>query len=131
MEKLTIEYMSIYLPYRLNIINSVGKITELTASDYPYFAKTGFTPILKSLSELKNDDDFWNEFYIEFGGGHKNIEHFKNSWGTEILLDPLAFGYKYWKLIIKRHYDVFGLIEKGLAKNILEIDAKTLKNVQV
>jgi hypothetical protein len=74
-----------------------------------------FLPILKPLSNLKNDDEFWNEFYIIFGGGMKNIEQFKRSWGNEILLDPLALGYKYWIELIKRHYDVFYLIDKGLA----------------
>lgn len=80
-----------------------------------------FKPIMRQLSDIKTDEIFWNEFYNEFGGGYSNIKAFKNSWGIEILLDPMNLGYKHLKHLLKRHYDIFGLIDAGLAVDIKSI----------
>jgi len=131
MPKLKLEHIATYLPYNVKIQYKHKEdglefgITNLTDRFYnmPTAILDNFILYLKPLSELKYDDNFWNEFYIEFGGGYKNIKQFKKSWGIEILLDPLSLGYKYYKFVLKLHYDVFGLIEKGLAKNVSELES--------
>jgi hypothetical protein len=143
---LTFEQVAAYLPFRVKIVTIYGvnvpekghiytmksisciykdnnlcfEVEEKYKRKFPQKYHK-FKLLLKPLSELKNNNKFWDEFYIEFGGGSKNLIQFKRSWGTEILLDPLALGYKYWTFILKHHYDVFGLIKKGLAINLLEL----------
>ena len=86
-----------------------------------------FIPILLPLSELENDKNFWEEFYMEYGGGFNNITNFKNTWNTQVTSDPLGLDYNRLQLLVKRYYDVFGLIEKGLGKNILELEKELSK----
>jgi len=79
-----------------------------------------FQPLLIPLTYIKEDDVFWEEFYKEFGGQMKQKDLFKKSWTKEILFDPMKIDFNRMQLLFKKHYDVFGLIEKGLAKNIIE-----------
>lgn len=139
MEKLKLNQITPYLPYVKcalrgmidgNHKNKVYEIygvnrTSITVKRNGLIIEGWFFedvfPILKPLSGIKNDKIFWDEFYIEFGGGFISIEQFKKSWGIEIFLDPLALGYRHFKKLLQHRYDVFDLISSGLA-----IDANTL-----
>jgi hypothetical protein len=81
-----------------------------------------FEPILRPLSDLQNKDlDLWIDFGIEIDetNTHYLIEALVK--GTFYAKD-IHFAFRVREALFKMHFDVFGLIEKGLA-----IDINTLK----
>lgn len=119
MEKLTLEHLIPYLPYQLKVLRPDNKtILEIkgingqliifdrldNVSQYGDIEQA--KPILCPLSNLKNNRDLY-DFPVDY-----IIDNDKDS---ELGMDE-------WNILFKNHYDVFGLIEKGLA-----IDINTLK----
>lgn len=84
-----------------------------------------FIPILRPLTDLM-EDIFSEQFFEddsellgdEFTPLAKAIFFLQNSTPLEV-----CFPYGIWELFFRHHFDVFGLIEAGLA-----IDINTLKN---
>lgn len=128
MKKLELKHLALYLPYGL-MINCDFKDGDVMAlklegltiqeafldgADWNYKDNTDFKPILRPLSDLTPK-------YL----GELNLDI-----STEIQLDKVAtkfilptdVNYTIFIVLLKNHFDVFGLIEKGLA-----IDINTLK----
>lgn len=147
-EKLTIEHLAPYLPYGIKVglyANGVLKTTHKLKHDTlgitRYHISTDvilddnvdskykfeYKPILRPMSELFNDDgDCIIESLI---GGLQEIQWCDayDEW-TEIFTDNplhdrlLQAPYEITQALFKNHYDVFGLIKKGLAVDINTIE---------
>ncbi|AGO49597.1 hypothetical protein Phi4:1_gp184 [Cellulophaga phage phi4:1] len=129
-EKLELKHIAPYLPYELSIlVKTRGNFT----CDPEVVEKTILTPnnlfrflgkkpyrclsqklLLKPLSDLIEDEEFYESFYTTF------IEEDNIGYLCESKKDISRSGLSYSCLIflIENHFDVFGLIEKGLAEPI-------------
>ena len=123
MPKLRKKQICKYLPYSLEIINSIGKRIELTIMDFGYHFDKGFNPILRPLTDLLNHDlDYWIDLGEEMGTMHTDsiIESIMKE--THYSMD-----YNRWKklmnFLLENHFDIDDLIGKGLA-----FDINTLKS---
>ena len=121
--KLELKHLAPYLPYGLEIENSIGKIIQLTVMDFGYHVDRGFKPILRPLSDLTKEDvalitEYSDIENVAYNGNPSNL-YFTNTEEKTFLEDYVdSLNYLY-----SRHFDVFGLIEAGLA-----IDINTLSN---
>jgi hypothetical protein len=138
MDKLELKHLAPYLPYGLKILRD-GKVMALSALDKPYktnddyfvrgetkvvngtYRQTTsfrvgkndtdkFKPVLRPMSDLNIDDGAWASYAEEIPVA---IE-------MDCVLEDLP--YYIIEQMIANHYDVFGLIDKGLA-----IDINTLE----
>ena len=124
------EFLSFSLPYGLKAIYTPlnEPIVDFSTSRYTMFVNKeyDYKPILRPLSELEQI------LLFEFEKYHQNIdcnneiielfceEHIKTSdLVSEINIESLPFDTVIW--MIKNHFDIAGLIEKGEA-----IDVNTL-----
>lgn len=139
--KLTIEHLAPYLPYglKMRFENSKGREITLTGiTNQGDFGNTitdghgamwlescGFKPLLMPLSDLINSDlikEWQKEHDIQYLTDYKNLSlELKGSTRIDILCYPLEFIID----LFKHHFDVFGLIEAGLA-----IDINTLEQTK-
>ena len=104
MEKLELKHLAPYLPYGLkfyweDLKGNINKPWSLTINSIDFALENQNKPILRPLSDLIN-----NEFEKELG-------HFTPDF--KFNLDDTE--YKFIEKMLKLHFDVFGLIEKGLA----------------
>lgn len=143
METLKLHHIAPYLPYGLKcqtVDRGEVVISELNAaySDNSYTfmniveSEKGFDdikPLLKPMSalnisyvaELARYVSTLDEKYtIEIA--MKMIEERKSK--------PLNMPYVIVQILLQWHFDVFGLIDKGLAKNIWELESETLIEAQ-
>jgi hypothetical protein len=120
--KLELKHLAPYLPYGLKVIDSDGNIDIVTCIDIEEIDGYKIKPILRPLSDLQNRDlDLWIDFGVEI-----------DEMNTHYLIDALVggtfyakdihFAFRVREALFKMHFDVFGLIPKGLA-----IDINTLK----
>lgn len=148
MEKLEFKHFAPYLPYNLQIKNSIGKVIELVFSDAPYHFKKGFKPILRPLSDLTKEIEYNGEIFIPiyklFEIEYKGTTHFENvrkmyfeevgrfitcsHFGTAATTYINVLNLEknnYWKIqkLHEWHFDVYALINNGLA-----VDVNTLKS---
>jgi hypothetical protein len=72
--------------------------------------QNGFAPVLRPLSELTKEE------LIE-QGFHSHIDHL-----THEKQNPLDAPFKMIAYLFSKHFDVFGLVEKGLAIEINELE---------
>ena len=108
MEKLELKHLAPYLPYKLKVMGEYGKYEEVIGYEnnhllfeYGLGKIESLKPILRPLSDLSK-----NEFISELG-------HFTKTFKFNLDVTEYQFIIK----MIKLHFDVFGLIEKGLAIN--------------
>jgi hypothetical protein len=126
--KLELKHLAPYLPYALRIKTKHGFHTMETLNgwlvngdheeSYSYEDHPNetleFKPILRPLSDLSKDD--FGEYLIE--------ELYTLDFEKQILriLEDIRWvnqcDYLLIQLLIEKHYDVFGLMEKGLAIDI-------------
>ncbi len=126
--KLELKHIAPYLPFELKItygdgnidwnIMSSNHLSDLGNSDFQQFK-----PILRPLSDLtkQTEADIVEYSDIErvvFSGNPSDL-YFVNTEEKTYLSDYMQA----YEKLLKEHYDVFGLIEKGLA-----IDINTLKH---
>ena len=139
--KLELKHLAPYSPHRLKGCEHVftqspkdTRIFELTAihpkekEEFIWDEVNGkgsridCKPILRPLSDLTKDK-FFKELFILIGGGYKDYKTFKNAQLNNYLCnDPLQYSYRVIELLFEYHFDVFGLIEKGLAIDINKIE---------
>ncbi|WP_286883392.1 MULTISPECIES: hypothetical protein [Sphingobacterium] len=141
MDKLKLEHLAPYLPYGLNVISKVTEYTykvlglsndELMIAENAMFsgwyAINNFKPILRPLSDLTKEIQHNEEMFVpksridqytQIGGDGKLYLLVD---GTHWSCNPLSWDYSTVLKLISWHFDVFGLIEKGLA-----IDYNTVK----
>ena len=138
MEKIELKHLAPYLPYGLKMTWSDGKINvlnpELDEIDYSenevnltlvlFIINKGHNdikPILRPLSDLTEEITHKGKTFIPAA---RMITHgFHNSFWYEI--DKFDYRYLYamdFEKLLEWHFDVFGLIDAGLA-----IDINTLK----
>ncbi len=111
MEKLELKHLAPYLPYGLKGLgkypNGDDNIREINISNVMAYVDNDINskPILRPLSDLTN-----------YKGIFHNWEYIIN---TELSCDITWYE---WEALFEHHFDVFGLIEKGLAidKNTLD-----------
>ena len=120
--KLELKHLAPYLPYKLRIKTKYGWDTMATLNEYEVNGDhedsysyedhpdevLEFKPILRPLSDLTDIE----VEKLEYGYINSIIEKLKSK-EIELIV------YEY---LVKNHFDVFGLIEKGLA-----IDINTIK----
>lgn len=128
--KLELKHLAPYLPYgitgqfNLNQIREDYKIelrTKIMREDNVDFFLKYCKPILRPLSDLTKDN-----FELIYKGTDDNSdiikylsEHINNGKG-HIAIQQID----YWRVVVllKHHFDVFGLIDKGLAIDINTLD---------
>lgn len=120
--KLALKHLSAYLPYKMNCLvdgyskplpmfsayvddqNDFGcgaSLQEITGNDFG-FNPDDFKLILRPMSDLPKFID--------------KISPVPNFFNIEILMkEPLASSYELFEKLVELHFDVFGLIEAGLA----------------
>lgn len=99
--KLELKHISLYLPYGLDGFLE-NKIVDLNTNNIWTFTLNA-KPILRPLSDLSEDDLEGAEYIVDKG----------------LSAD---LNYYQWEYLFENHFDVFNLIENGLAidKNTLE-----------
>jgi len=117
--KLTIEHLAPYLPYELKVIHCIDQINTMEAvtklaihtelgHTLNHYSFLEFKPILRNLSNLTKE-------MVE-DCGYNGIKDLIND------VRNRDVSIKIWNDLVKNHWDVFFLIEEGLA-----IDINTLK----
>jgi hypothetical protein len=130
--ELEIKHLTLYLPYglKMKVLDTFYKYDIMTLCDKSGLSNIGlpcvidepqdFKPILRPLSDIEryfkpifeNDEDinrYLSEEYLSYFGIEINNIH-------DVVLEYLPYGV--FNVLIKHHFDVFGLIEKGLAVDI-------------
>jgi hypothetical protein len=122
--KLELRHLAPYLPYGLKAIDTQTKeIRRVTLLHFTYDLKTvghnhliyeglilrKHKPILRPLSDLSNEDLEGEPIYFP---SIKMVELIESN------RDILGCDYSEVDYLIRNHFDVFGLIEKGLAIDI-------------
>jgi len=117
--KLELKHLAPYLPYDLEVLKtneenkkikmrSLKKINNAIYINEIYVHTKKFKPILRPLSDLKSCCDIY-EMIQEYASGDLR-------W--VIVGDLGEITYSTMQLLLQHHFDVFGLISKGLAIDI-------------
>lgn len=135
-EKLTLEHLAVYLPYGLDTIYKLSDVIiypgqddelrhkVLTSDNIDFvlkYCKPLLHPLLKLTQEIEHDGERFfpsNEFFLIFGAGVNaaSVINWKINFIDNILYTPYtSLSYDMVKKLFEWHFDVFGLIEKGLA----------------
>lgn len=128
MDKLTLEHLAPYFPYKLNLLYSDGSIRELLFLDVTGIIPV-FKPILRHLSDLPIEINVNGERFVP---KHVLIDKYDLKFDEDdyFFLDYYSIGetdspwtgYAIIQQLIQWHFDVFGLIEKDIAVDINQID---------
>ena len=130
--KLELKYLAAYLPYELKVLfehrpsfkshPNYFKTEKLSASNISIIGKKTYSlvsakPILRPLSDLTKEITHNGESFVPAG---KMITHgFHNSFWYETDKFDYRYLYSYdLDKLLEWHFDVFGLIGKGLAVDI-------------
>ena len=132
--KLELKHLAPYLPYGLQCMaQGEGKkqfelqgISDISYADLHEIGRTvceqydfeDTFPILRPLSDLTIDEEFYSSFFRTFSD-EDNVGYICESKSD---VSNQGLSYSCILFLIENHFDVFGLIEKGLA-----IDKNTLK----
>jgi hypothetical protein len=132
--KLELKNLASYLPYGLQIIDHLPKDTKFTmyGSNIDYCINY-CKPILRPLSDLTKEIEVNGEKFVpmnilfncdEFDSiiGHSSIEYANDFIKSNDRLS-LCYDFYFWQKLLEWHFDIYGLIENGLA-----IDINTLNN---
>lgn len=130
--KLTIEHLAPYLPYglkvskihTLNTGNGIGSIDHIIDSVNKGMLQ--YRPILRPLSDITKEFEVGDEIFVPFHAIkylHPNTPNWNIYWRDWVIekSHPLVdthIEYCIMQLLFKYHFDVFGLIDKGLAIDI-------------
>jgi hypothetical protein len=126
--KLELKHLAGYLPYGLKVqyvcsYNDSLKVKDLEIYNVNYSLLKQYKPILRPLSYLTKqkvlDMIEYSDFEDIYFNGNPSDLIFVNTEDNTYLSDIL----KNTEFLFKNHFDVYGLIEAGLA-----IDINTLKN---
>ncbi len=114
--ELQIQHLAPYLPYKLYFRMTDGiKLPMNGLKENVIFVKDGYSttihykgarPLLKSLKILDSDDIIRLGLFVEADKQY-------------LINFPLNCCYEDFQYLLSKHYDVFGLIEAGLAEEIL------------
>ena len=140
MKKLTIAHLAPYLPYGIKgYFLSIFDIVTGFDNDFKIISSldvgncliTDFKPLLRPLSDLTKEIEHNGEKFVPFGfifelceeyaSRHPNrkiLDNAANGWAICNRLKPESLSYTSFKMLLEWHFDVFGLIENGLAIDI-------------
>tara|TARA_R110002124_G_scaffold281430_1_gene455747 strand:+ start:96191 stop:96622 length:432 start_codon:yes stop_codon:yes gene_type:complete len=143
METLTIKELAPYLPYGLKIDSGGFEDTRIMDADIESNCKIinigacirmQYKPLLRPLSDLTKEE-YWklsgkdskDSFGFWYGKDKRyGFLHFEGYTSRQYSLDIInKIPYYAFEFLVKNHFDVFGLIEKGLA-----IDLNTIKETE-
>lgn len=131
--KLELKHLAPYLPYDLSFYYESldGKKQHswiLTSEKLDFALLCQNKPILRPISDLLQKLDFFeigddNNYSIEFDNGNiKLIKNLKSIADNKCYFDIQFLPYVVVQQLIEWHFDVFGLIDKGLAVSIHDVE---------
>ncbi len=115
--KLELKHLSAYLPYELKYKDIPQGYTEDRTLDTRTFewALNNGKPILRPMSDLTKEIQLNGEKFIPI----EKLSPVPNFFNTEFLIKtPIASSYEVVTKLLELHFDIFGLINKGLAIDI-------------
>lgn len=118
MKKELKDYLHLYLGCKVETEGAKIKTLDLTLLDLAINEKIGLTPILRPLSDMSEDEalECWkatDRLHTETLDGWQVVDYYRKN--TDFF-EAVEFHY-----LLSKHFDLFKLIESGLA-----IDKKTL-----
>ena len=138
--KLEIKHLAPYLPYKLKIrcgeishpILTCADTNEFEISVKEVFINSAYKPILRPLSdltkEIKIDSIKFIPAEILFSVENNELQDFRDFgeipeyWKDALKIKQKFYDYYQVEFLLEWHFDIFGLIKKGLA-----VDINTLK----
>jgi hypothetical protein len=125
---LTIKHLAGYLPFGLKILNGWGDIKTLTVfylNDENNGVFFGIKPILHPLSDLTKEIEVNGEKFVPISELKSQCSYEISNEIDKFIIYKNYGDMPYWviKKLLEWHFDIYGLIENGLA-----IDINTLKN---
>lgn len=136
---LELKHLAPYLPYRLKGIaqyeNYTGEIEEIISlrvgeieTNFDSITYDSFKPILRPLSDFIEEIECNGQKFIPveilFSVENDELQDFKDFgkipeyWQDAVKIKPKWYDYYQVEFLFEWHFDVFGLIEKGLAIDI-------------
>jgi hypothetical protein len=128
--KLELKHVIPYLSYRLIVVDETNEPMDVEGVDLHMnqiiAERIGWNldevkPVLRNRSHV---EEFNVELFKKFGGGFKSTTHFNQHFMISIKFKSykeLPYGVIDW--LLEHHFDIYGLIEAGLA-----IDINTITN---
>ena len=141
METLEIKHLAAYLPYKIKIrvfreneslfiedVEITGEVIDYIFETKEY-SKYKYKPILRPLSDLTKEIEVYGKRFVPANTEmlcNFQITNYKgfcffDGFGSNVNIDEMPY-YTIEKLL-SWHFDIFGLIDKGLAVNINELEA--------
>ena len=121
MKQLELKHLAPYLPYGLKIqvarTGTIQKLESLSDGDHLFL----FKPILRPLSDLTKEFEYkGKKIQVLNELGFVNSVDVKES--LLFVIGKLHIPYSEFTKLCEWHFDIFGLIEKGLAIDINTLD---------
>lgn len=127
LETLELKHLAPYLPYDLECKSDNGNVGKLDSLNTEVDDFTGMKPILHPLSDLTKEMEYNGEKFVPFKKilfSINNEDENRPDLRVRIWIkEPQNMPFFVIQKLFEWHFDVFGLIDKGLA-----IDINTLKN---
>jgi hypothetical protein len=126
--KLELKHLAPYLPYGVSVKwfrrdDSTFQTSVLTISDYPFLTKQLFKPILRPLNSISDLGLYMDMYEDDHHNNDDYLFELVDHGGNISLADVNNLPYYVHSWLCKHHFDVFGLINQGLA-----IDETTISN---
>jgi len=127
MEKLELKHLAGYLPYKLKLIDDKPKVMNAFCGhstnwcSIEYAIKMQRKQILSPLSDLTKEIEVNGEKFVPLDELWKYHNFSAMRWG-DIETDPTRYPYTIVEKLLEWHFDIHGLIEKGLAIDINTLD---------
>lgn len=122
--KLELKHLAPYLPYKVKILNGWGDIHTMNYTHLDDNGNNGvifgIKPILRNLSDLTKEIEHNGEKFvpIDYFLG-EDVDLVENA----VQINDLSYlPYNIVQKLLEWNFDVFGLIEKGLAINYNDIE---------
>lgn len=123
--KLELKHLAPYLPYDLKILHSVKEINTMKAiTDICIHTELGhtlnfyrfieFKPILRPLSDLLKTIEVNNQKFMPA----RKLGFYQTDVDFIFINQIVLIQFRFVQKLIEWHFDIFGLIEKGLAVDI-------------
>src|SRR6478736_9984112 len=134
--KLELKHLAGYLPYGLKGISTEENLGIEIVKGYSIYGKNDticlatnvddidlelFKPILRPLSDLTKEIEVNGEKFVPLDELWKYHNFSAMRWG-DIETDPTRYPYTIVEKLLEWHFDIHGLIEKGLAIDINTLD---------